>query len=150
MPQATTARPDSAPTGHCDLPIVGGGPAGAAVATLLDRLGVHEQLAAIAMPIRKHRKRRHDSAALFGHFSGAQRQAGRLARNIGIFRFAHGWFWFIPPAAFQAVFQAVFKAVCCAGSPAALPRTARAWRERRRDMRDLGALPGKGVAVPGP
>jgi flavin-dependent dehydrogenase len=46
----------------------------------------------------KRRNRRHDSAALFGHFRGAQRLEGKLEGNISIFWFAHGWFWFIPLA----------------------------------------------------
>ena len=43
---------------------------------------------------RKHKK--HNSAALFGHFRGAKRLEGKLEGNITIFWFAHGWFWFIP------------------------------------------------------
>ncbi len=41
---------------------------------------------------------RHNSSALFGHFTGAQRLPGKLEGNITIFWFAHGWFWFIPLA----------------------------------------------------
>lgn len=44
----------------------------------------------------KSRNLRHNSAALFGHFTGAQRLAGREEGHISIFWFAHGWFWFIP------------------------------------------------------
>jgi flavin-dependent dehydrogenase len=44
----------------------------------------------------KQRNRRHNSAALFGHFSGARRLQGDAEGNISIFWFAHGWFWFIP------------------------------------------------------
>jgi flavin-dependent dehydrogenase len=40
----------------------------------------------------------HNSAAIFGHFTGARRLPGRLEGNISIFWFAHGWFWFIPLA----------------------------------------------------
>jgi flavin-dependent dehydrogenase len=40
----------------------------------------------------------HNSSALFGHFTGAQRLPGKLEGNITIFWFAHGWFWFIPLA----------------------------------------------------
>jgi len=40
----------------------------------------------------------HNSAAVFGHFTGAQRLAGKLEGNISIFWFQHGWFWFIPLA----------------------------------------------------
>jgi len=46
----------------------------------------------------KRRNAKHNSAALFGHFTGAQRLEGRLEGNISIFWFAHGWFWFIPLA----------------------------------------------------
>jgi flavin-dependent dehydrogenase len=46
----------------------------------------------------KRRNPRHNSSALFGHFTGAERLAGRLEGNITIFWFAHGWFWFIPLA----------------------------------------------------
>jgi flavin-dependent dehydrogenase len=46
----------------------------------------------------KRRNPRHNSSALFGHFTGAQRLAGRLEGNITILWFAHGWFWFIPLA----------------------------------------------------
>ena len=44
----------------------------------------------------KRRNPKHNSAALFGHFSGAKRLPGREEGNIGIFWFEHGWFWFIP------------------------------------------------------
>ena len=46
----------------------------------------------------KQRNPRHNSAALYGHFRGAQRLEGRQAGHISIFWFAHGWFWFIPLA----------------------------------------------------
>jgi flavin-dependent dehydrogenase len=46
----------------------------------------------------KDRNRRHASAAVYGHFTGAQRQAGRAEGNISIFWFDHGWIWFIPLA----------------------------------------------------
>jgi flavin-dependent dehydrogenase len=46
----------------------------------------------------KQRNTRHNSAALFAHFRGAQRLAGRLEGNISVFWFEHGWFWFIPLA----------------------------------------------------
>ena len=46
----------------------------------------------------KQRNRRHASAAVFGHFTGAQRLPGKAAGNISIFWFNHGWFWFIPLA----------------------------------------------------
>jgi len=46
----------------------------------------------------KQRSRRHNSAAIYGHFSGARRLPGRAEGNITIFWFEHGWFWFIPLA----------------------------------------------------
>ena len=44
----------------------------------------------------KDRNRRHASAAIYGHFTGARRQEGRAEGNISIFWFDHGWIWFIP------------------------------------------------------
>jgi flavin-dependent dehydrogenase len=44
----------------------------------------------------KRRNPRHNSAALFGHFRGAQRYSGERAGYITIYWFDHGWFWFIP------------------------------------------------------
>jgi flavin-dependent dehydrogenase len=46
----------------------------------------------------KRKNQRHNSAALFGHFTGARRLEGQRAGNISIFWFEHGWFWFIPLA----------------------------------------------------
>ena len=44
----------------------------------------------------KHRDRRHNSAAIFGHFTGAKRLPGEAEGHITIFWFDEGWFWFIP------------------------------------------------------
>ena len=44
----------------------------------------------------KQRNRKHNSAAIFGHFTGATRLPGRDEGNITVFWFDHGWFWFIP------------------------------------------------------
>lgn len=44
----------------------------------------------------KHRNPKHNSSAIYGHFSGAIRHQGQAAGNISIFWFEHGWFWFIP------------------------------------------------------
>lgn len=44
----------------------------------------------------KRRNARHDSAAIFGHFSGTTRLPGKAEGNISMFWFDHGWFWFIP------------------------------------------------------
>ncbi len=46
----------------------------------------------------KRRNRYHNSAAMYGHFTGAHRLAGKNAGNISMFWFDHGWFWFIPLA----------------------------------------------------
>ena len=44
----------------------------------------------------KQRNRRHESAAVYGHFTGARRLEGREEGHISIFWFEAGWFWFIP------------------------------------------------------
>ncbi len=44
----------------------------------------------------KERNPRHNSSAVYAHFSGARRHEGDAAGNITIFWFEHGWFWFIP------------------------------------------------------
>ena len=44
----------------------------------------------------KARNRKNDSAAIFGHFTGARRLPGKAEGNISIVWFANGWFWFIP------------------------------------------------------
>ena len=46
----------------------------------------------------KEKNPRHNSSALFGHFTGARRLPGKLEGNITILWFEHGWFWFIPLA----------------------------------------------------
>ena len=44
----------------------------------------------------KRRNPQHNSAALYGHFTGARRLPGKQEGNISMFWFEHGWFWFIP------------------------------------------------------
>lgn len=44
----------------------------------------------------KRRNHEHNTAAMFGHFTGAKRLPGKEEGNISIFWFDHGWFWFIP------------------------------------------------------
>ncbi|WP_410473639.1 NAD(P)/FAD-dependent oxidoreductase [Guyparkeria sp. TX1] len=44
----------------------------------------------------KRRSRKHNSAAVFGHFRNAVRNPGKTEGNITLFWFDHGWFWFIP------------------------------------------------------
>ena len=46
----------------------------------------------------KRKNERHNSAALYAHYTGARRLPGKLEGNITIFWFAHGWFWLIPLA----------------------------------------------------
>ena len=46
----------------------------------------------------KQRNPAHNSAAIYGHFTGAARNEGRTEGDISIFWFEHGWFWFIPLA----------------------------------------------------
>jgi flavin-dependent dehydrogenase len=46
----------------------------------------------------KEKNPRHNSSALYGHFTGAERLEGKLEGNITIMWFDHGWFWFIPLA----------------------------------------------------
>jgi flavin-dependent dehydrogenase len=56
---------------------------------------------------KKHLRRKnpdHQSAAIFGHFTGAAARAGEDAGNISMYRFAHGWMWMIPlPAGVMSV-----------------------------------------------
>jgi len=44
----------------------------------------------------KRRSRKHNSAAIFAHFTGAARLSGKAEGNITVFWFDHGWLWFIP------------------------------------------------------
>ena len=46
----------------------------------------------------KRRNPKHNSSALYAHFTGAARQTGQDEGNITLFWFDHGWFWFIPLA----------------------------------------------------
>ncbi len=46
----------------------------------------------------KRRNRRHNSAAMYAHFAGAEHYPDRRAGNISIYWFEHGWLWFIPLA----------------------------------------------------
>ena len=46
----------------------------------------------------KDKNPEHNSSALFGHFTNAERLPGKLEGNISICWFQHGWFWFIPLA----------------------------------------------------
>jgi flavin-dependent dehydrogenase len=46
----------------------------------------------------KQRNRKHASAAMFAHFTGARRLTGKEEGHITVFWFEHGWFWFIPLA----------------------------------------------------
>jgi flavin-dependent dehydrogenase len=44
----------------------------------------------------KKRNPRHASAAIFSHFRGVRRRAGKDQGNISIYWFDHGWIWMIP------------------------------------------------------
>ncbi|SFR93478.1 Dehydrogenase (flavoprotein) [Dyella sp. OK004] len=44
----------------------------------------------------KRKNDEHQSAAIFGHFRGAELRPGEDAGNISIYRFEHGWMWMIP------------------------------------------------------
>ncbi|TCV87453.1 NAD(P)/FAD-dependent oxidoreductase [Sulfurirhabdus autotrophica] len=44
----------------------------------------------------KSRDKKHNSAALYGHFTNATRLPGKSEGHISLFWFDHGWFWFIP------------------------------------------------------
>jgi flavin-dependent dehydrogenase len=46
----------------------------------------------------KERNPRNNSAAMYGHFTGARRLAGKDEGNISVVWFDNGWFWFIPLA----------------------------------------------------
>jgi flavin-dependent dehydrogenase len=46
----------------------------------------------------KERDPKNNTAAIYGHFEGAQRLPGKSEGNITLFWFEHGWFWFIPLA----------------------------------------------------
>ena len=46
----------------------------------------------------KQRNSKHASAAIYGHFDGAERRTGKEEGNITLFWFEHGWFWYIPLA----------------------------------------------------
>jgi len=44
----------------------------------------------------KRKNRKHNSAAIYGHFEQVVRRSGRDEGNISIYWFEHGWFWMIP------------------------------------------------------
>lgn len=46
----------------------------------------------------KEKNPKHNSSALFAHYTNARRLPGRMEGNISIMWFQHGWFWFIPLA----------------------------------------------------
>ncbi|MBE0624086.1 MAG: tryptophan 7-halogenase [Burkholderiales bacterium] len=55
----------------------------------------------------KRRNRKHNSSAIYAHFSGAKRNPGKAAGDITIYWFEHGWFWLIPLAGGTASVGAV-------------------------------------------
>jgi len=44
----------------------------------------------------KQKNQKHQSAAIFSHFTGVERRPGEDAGNITVQRFDHGWMWLIP------------------------------------------------------
>src|SRR5437764_6211838 len=44
----------------------------------------------------RRKNAQHQSAAIFGHFRGADVRPGEDAGNISMYRFEHGWVWMIP------------------------------------------------------
>ena len=44
----------------------------------------------------KKKSKKHNSAAIFGHFENVTRRTGKDEGNISIYWFEHGWFWMIP------------------------------------------------------
>lgn len=44
----------------------------------------------------KSRNKKHNSAAIFGHFENVIRRTGKDEGNIALCWFKHGWFWIIP------------------------------------------------------
>jgi len=44
----------------------------------------------------RRKNREHQSAAIFGHFRGAEARPGKDAGNISMYRFEYGWMWMIP------------------------------------------------------
>ncbi len=46
----------------------------------------------------KQKNPKHNSVALFGHFTNCERLPGKAEGNITVFWFEHGWFWLIPLA----------------------------------------------------
>ena len=44
----------------------------------------------------RRKNHEHQSAAIFGHFRGAEPRPGEDAGNISIYRFDYGWMWMIP------------------------------------------------------
>jgi len=44
----------------------------------------------------KKKNRKHNSAAIYGHFRNVPRHAGEDEGNISVYWFEHGWFWLIP------------------------------------------------------
>ncbi len=44
----------------------------------------------------KRKNADHQTAAIFAHFEGVRHRDGEDAGNISIYRFEHGWAWFIP------------------------------------------------------
>jgi flavin-dependent dehydrogenase len=61
---------------------------------LIDASGRDAFLSARKKLRRKNEK--HQSAAIFAHFRGAELRPGEDAGNVSMYRFDHGWMWMIP------------------------------------------------------
>ena len=44
----------------------------------------------------KQKNKKHNSSALYSHFTGVERYEGKREGDISLFWFEHGWFWLIP------------------------------------------------------
>tara|TARA_R110001599_G_scaffold64023_3_gene179249 strand:- start:914080 stop:915417 length:1338 start_codon:yes stop_codon:yes gene_type:complete len=46
----------------------------------------------------KQKNKKHNSSAIYSHFTNVERLEGKREGDISLFWFEHGWFWFIPLA----------------------------------------------------
>jgi flavin-dependent dehydrogenase len=79
---------------HLDVNTDGGGSYRVQARYVVDASGRDAFLSAKKKMRRKNAH--HQSAAIFGHFRGAERRSGADAGNISIYSFEHGWMWMIP------------------------------------------------------
>lgn len=119
-----TATPQAAAL-LCDVAVIGGGPAGATISALLARQGRRVVLLESA-----HHPRFHIGESLLSANVALFDRLGLLAGDI------HGK---TPLWGALRVLKPLYYLL----SLAHLPRSLRAWRLRRRNVRDLGALQGE-------